>query len=560
MKFSSPASNAFRRREPARRAHWLALATGTLVGLAAALSGCGGGSGGNGFLGGVGAVGTTGGNGADTNGNVDPPVTTVPDTQQASAETRCKAFLGRTFDGATITKATFMLATDAVPEHCIVRGEMPKDLDFDVRMPTEWNHRTVFRGGGGFDGYLNVGYISDPAVSPVGSPDLPKRGYATIATNHGHDMIANPGGSFALDEDMLTDYAYASVPRVLVPAKSILRARYGDSFANTKMVYEGCSGGGRQALMQAQRHPDLFDGIIARAPANAFTSQFLWYQKIGKQLAKPGAALSAAKIKTIGDAVYAKCDGLDGLNDRIIGKPEACHFDPVELACNGAETDACLTPAQVESAQTFYAPTNIANGRYVWPGFLPGGETAATWGASTSNLGGDFIKYMVAQDASVDPLLLDPAQYTARLDQLSAMLDAVDPDLSRFKARGGKLVLWTGQTDWLITANNATEYYRNVVQKSGGQSAADEFVEYYTAPGVEHCNGGNGADKVDLAGPMFEWLEKGTKPSSSTIIATQRTVAAGATPASRPLCRYPQYPQYVGGDPNAATSFACTSP
>ncbi|EJL71356.1 Tannase and feruloyl esterase [Variovorax sp. CF313] len=559
MKFSSPALNAIRSREPACRPRWLALATGTLVGLAAALAGCGGGSGGSSFAGGIGAVGTVGGNGGGSNGSGDPaPV--VPDTQQASAESRCKAFLGRTFDGATITKATFMPATDAVPEHCIVRGEMPKDLDFDVRMPTEWNHRTVFRGGGGFDGYLNVGYISDPAVSPVGSPDLPKRGYATIATNHGHDMIAKPGGSFALDEDMLADYAYASVPRVLVPAKSILRAHYGDSFANTKMVYEGCSGGGRQALMQAQRHPDLFDGIIARAPANAFTSQFLWYQKIGKQLAKPGAALSAAKIKTIGDAVYAKCDGLDGLNDRIIGKPEACQFDPVELACNGAETDACLTPAQVESAQAFYAPTSIANGRYVWPGFLPGGETAATWGASTSNLGGDFIKYMVAQDASVDPLLLDPAQYTARLDQLSAMLDAVDPDLSRFKAKGGKLVLWTGQTDWLITANNATEYYQSVVKKSGGQSAADEFVEYYTAPGVEHCNGGNGADKVDLAGPMFEWIEKGTKPSSSTIVATQRTVAAGATPASRPLCRYPQYPRYVGGDPNAAASFACTSP
>jgi len=167
---------------------------------------------------------------------------------------------------------------------------------------------------------------------------------------------------------------------------------------------------------------------------------------------------------------------------------------------------------------------------------------------------------MIAQNPSVDWLNLDPAQFTSRIDQVITIIDAVDPDLSRFKARGGKLILWTGLTDWLITANNATGYYKSVVEKSGGQAAADEFVEYYTAPGVQHCSGGTGADKVDLVGPMFEWLEKGTKPSASQIIATQRTVAAGATPASRPLCRYPQYPKYVSGDPNAAASFVCTTP
>ncbi|WP_349605354.1 tannase/feruloyl esterase family alpha/beta hydrolase [Cupriavidus sp. DF5525] len=470
----------------------------------------------------------------------------------------CEAFLGQTYEGATVTKAKLIAATNDVPEHCIVRAEMPKNLDFDVRMPTEWNHRTVFRGGGGFDGFLDVGYISDPAVSPVGSPDLPKRGYATIATNHGHDMLTSPGASFALDQDMLADYAQASVPRVLGPAKAILRSRYGDAFRDTKLIYEGCSGGGRQALMQAQRNPDLFDGIIARAPANAYTVQFLWYQKMQKQLAKPGAALSEAKIKAIGDAVYAKCDSLDGLADRIIGRPESCSFDPAELACTGAESDSCLTPPQVETAKLFYAPTSIGNGRFTWPGFLPGGETAANWKPG-GQLGLDFIKYMVGQGASIDPLTLEPEQYLSRLEQLSAMLDAVAPDLSRFKARKGKLLLWTGQTDWLITANNATDYYQRVVQKIGGQSSADEFVEYYTAPGVDHCNGGTGADKVDLVGPMFEWLENGTKPSSSVIVAEQRAPTDGGTPARRPLCRYPAYPKYIGGDPKAAESFTCTT-
>jgi len=167
---------------------------------------------------------------------------------------------------------------------------------------------------------------------------------------------------------------------------------------------------------------------------------------------------------------------------------------------------------------------------------------------------------MVAQNGSIDPLQLDPAQYVSRIDQLVSMIDAVNPDLSRFNAHGGKLILWTGQTDWKITPNNATQYYQSVVQSNGGQAAADEFVEYYTAPGVNHCEGGTGADKVDLAGPMFEWLEKGVKPSTSTIVATQRTVAAGATAASRPLCKYPQYPKYVSGDANLASSFVCTTP
>jgi pimeloyl-ACP methyl ester carboxylesterase len=518
------------------------LVAGATIGLATLLGGCGG----DGTLAPVAAASTS-----------------TPQPQpQASAENQCNAFLGRSFEGATVTRAALVPASATVPEYCIVLGEMSQDLDFEVRMPTDWNHRTVFTGGGGFDGV-----IADPGffLTPF-SPGLPNRGYATIATNHGHNEDTKPGATFALDAEMLTEYAYLAVPRVLAPAKAILRARYGDSFASAKLVYEGCSGGGRQALIQAQRFPDLFDGVISRAPANAYTSQFLRYQQVLKPLAKPGATLGAAKTKAIANAVYAKCDALDGLKDNIIGRPEACQFDPVELACSGTETDSCLTPAQVESARTFYAPTNIANGRHTWPGFLPGGEDGSAlggpaWGGDTMTaLMEGFIKYMVAQNGAIDPLQLDPAQYGARLDQLASMIDAVNPDLSRFRARGGKLLLWTGQTDWLITANNATDYYKSVVQKNGGQTAADEFVEYYTAPGVNHCALGTGADKVDLAGPMFEWLEKGIKPSTSTIIATQFIVPPGAAAINRPLCKYPQYPKYISGDPNTAASFVCTAP
>ena len=488
-------------------------------------------------------------------GDDSPPAT---DTGMALAKLRCEDFLGQNIEGAAITIATTVPAAGDVPEHCRVRGELQQDLDFEVRMPTQWNRRTVFFGGGGFDGAI-AGHSNTSNLSP----DVPKRGYATMATNHGHNSNVTPGATFATNVGMLADYGYLGVTRVVPPARAVMQKMYGDAVKGTKNVYAGCSGGGRQGLIQAQRYPEVFDGIIAKAPANAYTPQFLYYQKLAKQLAQPGAALSTAKVQAISNAVMAKCDALDGATDNMIGRPEACSFDPVELACTGAETSSCLTPAQVTSARTFYASTSAAGGRYTWPAFPVGGESPGWGNGSTgagAGLGMGYIQYMVAQNPSVDWLNLDPAAFTTRIDQLVGIIDAVDPDLSRFKAHGGKMILWTGRSDWLITAQNATDYYQSVVQKAGGQAAANEFVEYYTSPSVQHCAGGTGADSMDLVGPMFEWLEKGIKPSTSTIVANRATVPTGSSQATRPLCQYPKYPKYVSGDLNAAASFVCAAP
>lgn len=474
-------------------------------------------------------------------------------------EARCRAFLGRPFEGAIVTEATLVPATAASPEYCRIHGEMPRDLEFEIHMPTQWNHRTIFLGGSGFDGVITPAAFHAAHFGPGDAGH-----YATIATNHGHGGGNWFDASFALDVEMLKDYAYLSVPRVLASAKKILRERYGSPFETAKLVYEGCSGGGRQALIQAQRYPDLFDGVIARAPASNFTSLMLNFYKDAVQLARPGALLSPAKVQAIGAAVLAKCDALDGLKDGVIARPDACRFDPVELACPGADADSCLTPPQVEAARAIYAPTNLAGGRYVSPGFLFGGESPTAWMLSTGQyanpLLNGYLRYMVTQDPTGDPLKFDPAKYTARLDQLSSMIDAVDPDLSAFRAHGGKLLLWAGLNDWVISANLTTQYYQSVVAKSGGQAAADEFVEYYTAPGVQHCAGGAGADVADLATPMFEWLEKGVKPSASPIIARRfEAPVGGAEPVTRPLCRYPRYPKYTGGTPSRADSFVCTA-
>lgn len=487
-------------------------------------------------------------------------------SSQSTANAQCTDFIDKTFGEATITSATFVPTAGDIPEHCLVYGEMDKDLDFEVRMPTDWNGRTIFVGGGGFDGSI---------YNPVGlvglSPDLVERRYATIATNHGHSIEDFPDQSWALDEQMLKDYGYQSVPRVMAPASQILTTQYGESWESTKTVYEGCSGGGRQALIQAQRHPDLFDGIISRAPANDFNAQFLWYHKVLKQLSQPGAGLTDAKVLTVRNAILAKCDVMDGLEDDILGHPSSCNFDPSELACTGAENDSCLTDPQIDSVRTFFAATDIANGRYTWPEFLPGSQfRAAPWaddGTGTRRAGyiemlmDGYIRFMVAQDPSIDPLALDPTQHTDRIDELVKLIDATDPDLTEFKSQGGKIILWTGLSDSAITANNATAYFQDVIQEMGGKETVQEFMEYYTSPGVAHCSGGEGADKVDLVEPMFEWLENDTLPSSKQIIATQWSPSEGEPTKNRPVCQYPKYPRYIeGGDPGAAASFECVLP
>jgi feruloyl esterase len=439
---------------------------------------------------------------------------------------------------------------------------MPQELNFKLNLPVEWNNGTVFIGGGGFDGNVN---------GDAYSPDILERGYSTISTNHGHDGTPDQG-NFALNNEMLNEYAELAVPRVLAPAKAIMRMFYGDQMvAKSKMVYEGCSGGGRQALLQAQRYPNLFDGIIARAPANTFVSQFLYYQNIVNKFNQPGGNLDLGKLALLRDAVLQQCDGLDGLKDNIVSRPDLCNFNIDSLRCTGAETSSCLTGPQIESAKSFYTSTSVAGGKFTWPGFPFGIEVADppdnpnSWqtlaGPTMQALNDGFIKYFVTRDPNANPATVDLSQYTERLDYLASLINATNPDLSTFAAKGGKLILWHGLSDPLITFNNTVDYYNKLVMNAGGQAKADQFVQFFTAPGVQHCLGGEGADTVDLLGPMFDWLNKGTSPSSQKIVAAQSTPRPGAKPIKRPLCKYPSYAKYNGtGDPSLDTSFTCTSP
>jgi hypothetical protein len=469
----------------------------------------------------------------------------------------CAALQGQSVEGASIS-ARHVAAAAGVPEHCEVKGSLPPALDFQLWLPSDWNGKALFAGGGGFDGviadYTYLAYATSR--------------YAVIASNGGHTGEVFDG-SFALDPVKFDDFASLSTHRVLPVARALVRAFYGRDA--TRAYFEGCSNGGREALIEAQRWPEDFDGIIARAPAYDFTELALAFNRHAQQLSQPGASLSDAKLASLGQASLAACDAQDGLVDGVLSNPAACAFDPAALQCQGAESDACLTAAQLASVRTVYSPY-VLNGQKLYEGWPAGGENDpdawAAWitghgtpsAAIGSIFGREFVRYIITQQPSADPLTFQPGDWLPRIQQVSAQLSANSADLSGLRARGAKLVLWHGGTDAAISQKGTAAYYDRVVQAAGDQKTADGFVEYFPAPGVNHCQGGAGPDAVDLLSALDAWVERGTPPSSQGL-TIRKLNAAGQSALSRPLCKYPRYPRYNGtGDVTQATSFTCAAP
>jgi pimeloyl-ACP methyl ester carboxylesterase len=487
-------------------------------------------------------------------GGCTPPP--PPPAPEETAQQRCERLRGKALDGASITEATLVAASNTLPEYCKVTGLLPADLQFEVRLPSDWNGKTVYAGGGGFDGAI-------PSTDAYTA-----RGYTAIASNGGHTGLFD--GSFALNTEMLADFADRSIHRVLPFAKDIIRERYGRN--SEKTYFEGCSNGGREALIEAQRWPDDFDGIVASAPAYNYVELLLAFNRNFQQLSKPGANFSAARLATLGKAVLDACDDKDGLVDGIISHPAACQFEPGTLQCTGADQDTCLTAEQVASARTIYSPMRL-EGIVINEGWPAGGEADplgwAPWMTGNGNAlfsgGGLFqlgmVRYFITRDPNHDTLAFAPQAWLPRISEVSAQVSANSADLERFRARGGKLILWHGGTDAAISQNGTAAYYQRVVQTSGGQAAADSFVEYFPAPGVNHCGGGPGADSVNLLSALEDWVEKGIAPSSANLVATKVDLQTGAPLLARPLCKYPLYPRYKGeGDPASAASFTCAAP
>jgi feruloyl esterase len=505
--------------------------------------------------------------GSDNNNNAAAPTT---GSTTASAADKCVALKGGSLGSnvATVTDAKLQAASGSKPEYCVVDAKMnDSDLAFRANLPTSgWNNKMVYLGGGGFDGSIADTPISDSVTAEK---------YATVGTNGGYTSSPTDNyfeAKFAFDPVKLTDFTYASEHRSLPLAKDVIAKFYGS--APSKSYFEGCSMGGHDAMIEATRYPEDFDGIVARAPA-ANIGVFIQFNRISRLAEAPGLNFNTAKRQLLAGAVLAQCDGLDGVSDGIISKPSACNFDPAKLRCpDGADTgDSCLSDAQIALTAAVTTPVTTSNNAYSHPGYNwglengPAGWNEYIWTIPTAPFNGrtaqgsfsqGFIRAFITRDPNYDTKQWNPNEWLPELSIIGAMYSANIPDLSPLAARGAKLVLWNGTNDTSVSARDTSGYYDQVV-KTIGQNAADKTVEFFQAPGVGHCGGGVGPDKVDLLKAVSTWVENGVAPSQQSLVHTKLDTAGKAT-MTRPVCKYPAFPRYKGsGDVNTAASFDCVN-
>jgi feruloyl esterase len=505
----------------------------------------------------------------------------IPNTTITLAQT----VTAGTFNGPPTPKSgsELELFYKSLPAFCRVVAESKPTSDSDIKIEvwlpvSGWNGKLLGIGGGGFAGQIDTLQLASSM----------KAGYTATATDTGHTGSSPLDGGWAMGHpEKIIDYGHRGIHEMTNVAKAVIAAYY--SKPPQRSYFAGCSAGGRQGLMEAQRYPEDYDGILAGDPANNFTALLATAAYDTQVLTvDPASFIPPAKIPTIAAAVNAACDEADGVRDGILNDPRQCHFDPATIQCKEENSDKCLTAPQVTALKKLYAGTLDSKGRVVYPGFLPGaeegqGEGPGGWEiwitgpapvksflATFAN--GFFSNFVFGKpDWDYKTFKVD-ADLKAANERTAHTLNATDPDLKPFKARGGKLVVYHGWSDPAITPLSPIDYYESVVKKMG-QKDVDSFVRLYMVPGMQHCLGGPGTDsfgafydlKFDdpqhsVYASLEQWVEKGTAPS--TIIASkfegQDETHAKMT---RPLCQYPQAAKYKGsGDPNDAVNFECERP
>ncbi len=434
--------------------------------------------------------------------------------------------------------------------HCraamVLAPSSDSKIEMELWLPeaADWNGKFQAQGNGGW-----AGSITFPAMAQA-----LKEGYATASNDTGHT-----GGdpAFGLGHtEKLVDFAWRANHEMTVQSKAIISAYYGK--ASKLNYWNGCSTGGRQGLMEAQKFPADFDAVIAGAPANFQTHLHAWDMNVATTAIKDGQMfMTPGKLATLNKAVLAQCDAMDGVKDGLLNDPRKCKFDPAVLLCKGPDSDACLTAKQVEGAKLVYAAAKKKNGEFIFPGKEPGSELVWTQlnpaKTPVSLILGTF-QVATYQDANWDWHNYDLDRDVAAADEKFGYVNA-PYDLSAFKARGGKLLLYHGWNDTAISPENTINYYQNVLQKMGPKQ--DSWMRLYMVPGMNHCQGGVGPDQFNKMAIMERWRESNTAPEQ--ILAEH--VTGASVDMTRPLCPYPQVATYKGtGSTNDAASFACKAP
>jgi pimeloyl-ACP methyl ester carboxylesterase len=492
--------------------------------------------------------------------------------------------IGLPSSGALLQAALFVAASESGNmngDFCKVTGIVKPhnpgspNLEFEVNLPSAWNRRALQMGGGGYDGSLVTGLTQYSNQAP-GSDTPLKQGYVTLGSDGGHEGKPGFDGTFGLDDEALLNYGKQSVKKAHDAAVAVIQKAYGRR--PDRFYFIGGSQGGHEALDAAARYPQDYDGVVAHYPAYNVTMLHLGSLNVGRALYADGGAawINPQKTKLIGDAVYAKCDALDGAKDDIISNVAGCNaaFDVSSLRCpNGADTgDTCLSDAQIKAVRTinssyqpgvtiagldtfpkwallegalFQGPSNFGQVRQ--PSNPLSGKEALLYSA-----GDQTVKFIITRDPHYDPLKFDPKQWQQRLRAAASIMDVTDVSLEKFRAKGGKIIMTHGTADDFITPHNSIEYYKRQVTQFG-QERMNSFLRFYIIPGFGHGFGRFNA-KFDSLVALQNWVEKGQPPSGLTAMDANK----GAS-RTRPLCEWPAWPKFTGaaGTENSAASYTC---
>jgi feruloyl esterase len=474
-------------------------------------------------------------------------------------------------------QAREVAASGTAPAHCRVTGTIAPEVAFEVSLPAKWNGRFYMIGNGG-----HAGESLEDAGRTSQRDGALALGFAFAQTNTGHDSRKEPGGTFVLSNaQKAIDYAYRAVHVTAQLAKNLVQRFYAQPAAHS--YWNSCSNGGRQGLIEAQRYPEDFDGILANAPwvdQAGFTVGAIWNQQ-----AITAAPLTAGKLVTVARHVMERCDALDGIKDGVIDDPRKCDFDARRdvPACQGGTSgtngdhDSCLTAAQAEAVWKIHTGPVNSKGESLFPGFMPGSEAVVTNAAGQAssawlgmlvpaqpnarpavfNLGENTLRYLAFTPPrpEFDTGKFDFDRDVKLLDAWAKKANATSTNLDKLRRRGGKLLMTYGWADQILQPMMGVNYFEAVQKRYGSRTG--DFVRLFMVPGMTHCSGGYGTDRFDAMTALINWVEGGKAPES----ITAARVVDNKVERTRPLCPYPQVPRYRGmGDVNDASSFRCALP
>ena len=436
-----------------------------------------------------------------------------------------------------------------LPAFCRVVATLKPTKDsaigIEVWLPVSgWNGNFLAVGSGGWGGSIAYDALADGL----------RRGYAASATDDGHH-----GGSASFvvgHPEKLIDFAYRAEHEMALEAKSLIKAFYGRTPQYS--YWNGCSGGGREGLLQAARYPDEFDGVIAGDPADVRRNAWaLWLANA--TFKDPADYIPPSKYAMIHQFVLDACDANDGVKDGLIENPESCHVDFTRLACKRGDGADCLTATQVHTAQTIVSPATDARGTVFFPRLEPGTElrwSRVAGGPAPADLFLDQFRYVVYQNPEWDWRSFDLDRDAAKADAIDKDVDDLRPDLSAFAKRKGKLIVYHGWADQQVAPGSSIEFYKAALKATEATAAPADWIRLYMVPGMAHCSGGEGPDTFDKLSLMEDWVERGKAPGA--VVASHKT--SGEVDRTRPLCPYPQVARYTGkGSIDEAANFVCRS-